>query len=149
MDKAIFTSAEGCAYASDLSQASQYIFKGAGTCLHFVPYSALALYSKEGAWVPNLHDYLRLRLRGGNRRRADMISDHGNETLFGWCTQRQRIGPWGKNSRILEKLRPKMTVWPEMIPPVTGCLYLFQRLENSQRCPVIPWVFTIVLVDVT
>jgi hypothetical protein len=80
MGKAKFTSAEGCVYASDLSQASQYIHMRAGTCPHFIPYTALTLYSKEGAWVPNRHDYLRLRFRGGNRGRTDMIGEHGNET---------------------------------------------------------------------
>jgi hypothetical protein len=84
MGKAKFTSAEGCAYASDLSQASQYT-QGGRELLPFYPFCRMALCSKEGAQVHRILNYLRFRVRG----RTDMTGEHGHET-YGWCTQRQR-----------------------------------------------------------
>jgi hypothetical protein len=78
MNKAKFTSAGGV-YVSDLSQASQHTHNGAGNCLHFIPYAALSLFSKEGAQIHHLPNWLRLRFRGGHRGRTDMIGEHGQK----------------------------------------------------------------------
>jgi hypothetical protein len=80
IDKAKCTSAEKGVCASDLSQASQqHTHTGRRTASVFIHYSGMPLCSKEEAWVHCLHDWLRLRFRGGYRGRADMIGEHGQK----------------------------------------------------------------------
>jgi hypothetical protein len=73
MNKAKFTSAEGCVCDSNLSQASWLTHCAQEGVCRSVP------YPDGQVWIHSLSDWLRLRFRGAHRGRTDMIGDYGQK----------------------------------------------------------------------